>query len=64
MKVKYDQGVDVLTIQLSSAPVEKSDEDKPGLFWTVTKTAISWGLRSSMPRSGSRIREPWNYAVA
>ena len=37
MKVKYDQEVDVLTIQLSSAPVEESDEDKPGVILDYDK---------------------------
>ena len=31
MKVTYDPEVDVLTIVLSTAPVEESDEDKPGV---------------------------------
>jgi len=31
MKATYDPGVDVLTIVLSSARVEESDEDKPGV---------------------------------
>ncbi|MBK6743878.1 MAG: DUF2283 domain-containing protein [Hydrogenophilales bacterium] len=32
MKVVYDPEVDVLRILLSSAPVEESDEDKPGVI--------------------------------
>jgi uncharacterized protein YuzE len=32
MKVKYDQEVDVLRIRFSSAPVEESDEEKPGII--------------------------------
>ena len=32
MKVKYDPDVDVLRIALSDAPVEESDEEKPGLI--------------------------------
>jgi uncharacterized protein YuzE len=32
MKVKYDQEVDVLRIELSNRPVEESDEEKPGLI--------------------------------
>ena len=32
MKVKYDREVDVLSIILSDAPVEESDEDKPGII--------------------------------
>jgi uncharacterized protein YuzE len=32
MKVKYDPEVDVLSIVLSDAPVEESDEEKPGVI--------------------------------
>lgn len=32
MKVTYDAEVDVLSIVLSDAPVEESDEDKPGVI--------------------------------
>ena len=32
MKVTYDPDVDVLSIVLSDAPVEQSDEDKPGVI--------------------------------
>ena len=32
MKVTYDPNVDVLSILLSDAPVEESDEDKPGVI--------------------------------
>lgn len=32
MKVTYDAEVDVLRIVLSSAPIEESDEDKPGVI--------------------------------
>jgi uncharacterized protein YuzE len=32
MKVKYDADVDVLRIALSDAPVEESDEEKPGVI--------------------------------
>jgi YD repeat-containing protein len=31
MKVTYDPEVDVLRIALSDAPVEESDEEKPGV---------------------------------
>ena len=37
MKVKYDQEVDVLTIELSNAPIEESDEDKPGIILDYDK---------------------------
>jgi uncharacterized protein YuzE len=32
MKVIYDPEVDVLRIFFSSAPIEESDEDKPGVI--------------------------------
>lgn len=32
MKVTYDPEVDVLRILLNDAPVEESDEEKPGLI--------------------------------
>jgi uncharacterized protein YuzE len=32
MKVVYDPEVDVLTITLSNAVIEESDEDKPGVI--------------------------------
>ena len=32
MKVIYDRETDTLTIILSEAPVEESDEDKPGVI--------------------------------
>ena len=37
MKVKYDQEVDVLRIELSDRPVEESDEEKPGLILDYDK---------------------------
>jgi uncharacterized protein YuzE len=32
MKVKYDQEVDVLRIRFSSAEIDESDEEKPGII--------------------------------
>jgi YD repeat-containing protein len=32
MKVTYDQEVDILNIELTDAPIEESDEDKPGVI--------------------------------
>jgi uncharacterized protein YuzE len=32
MKVVYDPEVDILTITLSNAAIEESDEDKPGVI--------------------------------
>lgn len=37
MKITYDSEVDVLRILLSSAPIEQSDEEKPGLILDYDK---------------------------
>jgi uncharacterized protein YuzE len=44
MKVKYDQEVDVLTIEFSSVPVEESDEDKPGIILDYDKDSNIVGI--------------------
>jgi len=37
LKVTYDPEVDVLRILLSDAPIEESDEDKPGVILDYDK---------------------------
>jgi len=44
MKVRYDPEVDVLSISLSDAPVEESDEDKPGVILDYDKSGNVVGL--------------------
>ena len=44
MKVKYDLDVDVLSILLSDAAVEESDEDKPGVILDYDKDGNVVGL--------------------
>ena len=58
MKVTYDPQVDVLRILLSDAPIEESDEAKPGVILDYDKDASVVGLeileaskRISNPRS-------------
>ena len=58
MKVTYDPDVDVLRILLSDAPVEESDEEKPGVILDYDKQGNVVGLeileaskRISNPRS-------------
>jgi uncharacterized protein YuzE len=58
MKVTYDPEVDVLRILLSNAPIEESDEDKPGVILDYDKDGHVVGLgvleaskRLSNPRS-------------
>ncbi len=44
MKVRYDPEVDVLSIALSDAPVEESDESKPGVILDYDKSGNVVGL--------------------
>jgi uncharacterized protein YuzE len=44
MKVTYDSNADVLSILLSDAPVEESDEDKPGVILDYDKNGNVVGL--------------------
>ncbi len=64
MKVKYDQEVDVLTIQLSNAPVEESDQDKPGVILDYDKNGNLVGLE--ILNASKRMENPrtLEYAVA
>lgn len=45
MKVTYDPEVDVLRILLSNAPIEESDEDKPGVILDYDKAGNIVGLK-------------------
>ena len=58
VKVTYDPAVDVLRILLSDAPIEESDEDKPGVILDYDKEGNIVGLelleaskRMTNPRS-------------
>ncbi len=44
MKVTYDPEVDVLRILFSNAPVEESDEDKPGIIIDYDKDGNVVGM--------------------
>ncbi len=64
MKVTYDQEADVLTIQLSRAPVEESDEDKPGVILDYDKDGNIVGIE--ILNASKRMENPraLEYAVA
>lgn len=64
MKVRYDQEVDVLTIQFSKAPVEESDEDKPGIILDYDKDGNIVGIE--VLNASKRMEDPrtLEYAVA
>jgi uncharacterized protein YuzE len=44
MKVTYDSEVDVLHVLFSNAPIEESDEDKPGVILDYDKDGNVVGL--------------------
>lgn len=63
MKVTYDPEVDVLRILLSDAPIEESDEDKPGVILDYDKDGNVVGLE--ILEASKRIANPRSveYAV-
>ena len=63
MKVTYDPHVDVLRIVLSNAPVEESDEEKPGVILDFDKDGNIVGLE--ILDASKRIENPRSveYAV-
>ena len=64
MKVTYDEEVDVLRILLNSAPIEESDEDKPGLILDYDKDGNIVGLE--ILDASKRVENPRSveYAVS
>ena len=63
MKVTYDPEVDVLRILLSDAPIEESDEDKPGVILDYDHDGNVVGLE--ILEASKRIANPRSveYAV-
>jgi uncharacterized protein YuzE len=64
MKVIYDPEVDVLRILLSNAPIEESDEDKPGVILDYDKDGNIVGLE--ILDASKRVSNPHSveYVVA
>ena len=63
MKVTYDQGVDVLRILFSTAKIEESDEDKPGVILDYDRDGNIVGLE--LLDASKRVENPraLDYAV-
>ncbi|PYJ25054.1 MAG: hypothetical protein DME91_05890 [Verrucomicrobia bacterium] len=63
MKVTYDSEVDVLRILFRNAPIEESDEDKPGVILDYDKEGNIVGLE--VLNASQRIENPraLDYAV-
>ena len=64
MKITYDPEVDVIRILFSDAPVEESDEEKPGVILDFDKTGNIVGLE--ILDASRRMENPRSveYAVA
>ena len=64
MKVTYDPEVDVMRIVFSSAPIEESDEEKPGVILDFDKDGNVVGME--ILDASKRMENPRTveYAVA
>ena len=64
MRITYDPEVDVLRILLSNAPIEESDQDKPGVILDYDKDGNIVGLE--ILEASKRVSNPRSveYAVA
>jgi uncharacterized protein YuzE len=64
LRVKYDPNVDVLSIVLSDAPVEESDEDKPGIILDYDKqgNVVALEILDASKRMGNPMSV--EYAIA
>lgn len=56
MKATYDPEVDVLRLLFSSAPVEESDEDKPGIILDYDRDGNLVGLE--VLDASTRVEDP------
>jgi uncharacterized protein YuzE len=56
MKVTYDPKGDVLRILLRNAPVEESDEDKPGVILGYDKEGNLVAIE--IPYASKRVEDP------
>jgi uncharacterized protein YuzE len=64
VKINYDPDVDVLRIIFSNAPVEESDEEKPGIILDFDKSGNVVGME--ILNASQRMENPRTveYAVA
>ncbi len=56
MKVRYDSQTDVVRILFSRTPIEKSDEDKPGVILDYDRQGNIVGLE--ILNASKRIEDP------
>ncbi len=64
MKIVYDQETDILRVTFRSAPIDESDEDKPGVILDYDKDGNIVGLE--ILDASKRIENPRSleYAVS
>lgn len=64
MKITYDSEVDVLRIVFSNAPIEESDQEKPGIILDFDKSGNVVAME--ILEASKRIENPRSveYAVA
>jgi uncharacterized protein YuzE len=64
MKITYDPEVDVMRIIFSSAPIEESDEEKPGVILDFNKSGNVVGME--ILDASKRMENPRTveYAIA
>jgi uncharacterized protein YuzE len=64
MKITYDPEVDVMRIIFSSAPIEESDEEKPGVILDFDKSGNVVGME--ILDASKRMENPRTveYAIA
>jgi uncharacterized protein YuzE len=56
MKVTYDRETDILQLVFTSAPVEESDEDKPGVIIDYDKSGNVVGME--ILDASKRVEDP------
>jgi uncharacterized protein YuzE len=56
MKITYDRETDILQLVFTSAPVEESDEDKPGVIIDYDKNGNVVGME--ILDASERIEDP------
>ncbi len=63
MQVTYDPEVDVLRIILSDAPIEESDEEKPGMIFDYDRDGNVVGLEILNASHRTHLALPVEIAV-
>jgi uncharacterized protein YuzE len=63
MKATYDSEVDILNIKLNDAPIEESDESKPGVILDFDKNGNIVGIEILNASKRTENPRSFEYAV-